>query len=738
MSGIEKFRLNSLVTVLFVLVSSFAFSQHKIDSLEASLNKAYDYYDNHDYVKSVAQGRVLLENAYKINSDYYVAQAYYMLGLNDETIEEYQRAKDKYIQALKIVEELKDSTFLISIYNELGNIASLKDKDYELSEFYYKKGLEIGDKINDPDRIDFVINLCWDYLEIKYYAKINPYLDELKRYSDNHTSINDLYGAGSSSNVDYILGRYYADMGDDVLGNYYLNKSIAVGKQFELYEELSDAYLEKSNLLYKQGKADSAYVALKNYLENYKRFSDLSVKKKMQAEEVKFKVQEYERALVVSEKEKDLNASVVESKDKLNTVLLWVGIILIVLLTVIYKESLDRRKLIKSLRNSNIALREAEQQAATAAAVKTNFVSNISHELRTPLHGVIGIASVLMTEEEISDKNKKLLESLKFSGDYLLGLINNVLLLSKIDNHKIKIIPKEFDIHTFFDHIKHSITYSASKNNVAIQFNICSKIPSRLILDESVLSEVLINLIENAIKFAKGGSVTIIVRSIEEKRTASEIWLRFMVEDDGVGIPEDQKKQIFQKFSQISNNQSIMEGAGLGLTIVKSLLLQMGSDIHLKSEEGAGATFYFDLAARLPETITQNTTKKTVTAGPYSFKGKKVLLVEDNEINKLVIDKFLANLDIDLTIVSDGIEGLEQLQQNYFDLALLDINIPGMNGYEITRAIRVTNKVIPIVAVTASELSEIEDIAIKAGMDDILIKPFSKDKLSEVLEKYLK
>lgn len=731
--------------VLIILVSFFMVSiayankqpETVSDSLEIYLNKAYDYYDAYNYAESVKQGRLLLEIAYAGNNRKYIAEAYYILALNDESIEEYDRAKEKYLKALKIAEQQKDSLFIIDVYNELGNIASLYEKNYQDAEKYYLKGLEIGTRINDPEKIIFVINVCWDYLETGRHKNVEKYLKELKEFIVTDTVKLDLDLAGSKSHANYILGRYYGEENDFTAAHTYLDEAVKYAVQFNLYEHAGDAYLAGSKL-YKRENADGkAYEMLTKYIEVNKKQNDLTVLKKMQIEEVKLKIQEYQRALDLSEKEKELTASIAASRSKLNKIYLIIVIVSLIFIGFIYKENLDKKKLIGNLNHTNTELREAKRRVSIAAEVKSNFVSNISHELRTPLHGVIGITSLLLAEKEISDDNKKLLQSLKFSGDYLLGLINNVLLLSKIDNDKIKILPKAFVLKDFFEHIRHSIEYSAQKHNVQVSFEIEKGIPSQIILDESILSEILINLVENAIKFAKDGNVSISVKTIENNRSYQHAWLRFAVKDDGLGIPEDQQRNIFQKFSQISSNQSIMEGTGLGLSIVKSLLMQMGSNIHLESKEGEGSVFYFDLLTNIPEEVGYEAEAAAKDQTP-DYSNKRILLVEDNEINKLVIEKFLSAYHIHLDIYSDGVSGYEALQNNQYDLALLDINIPGLSGYEITRKIRRTNKKTPIVAVTASELSEIEDVAYKAGMNDILIKPFNKQKLSEILHRYLK
>ncbi|GLB49678.1 tetratricopeptide repeat-containing hybrid sensor histidine kinase/response regulator [Neptunitalea lumnitzerae] len=725
-----------LCLLLCAFGSSFAEPYSK-DSLNIILQQGYDYMDKKDYIESVKSGRLLLEQAYKEGDSVFIAEAYYLLALNDEYIEEYSRAKDKYLKTLDIAEKIKDSLFIIDIYNGLGNIASLHDKDHKKSKEFYLQALDICEKMRVKNRMTYVINLCWEYLDLKEYDSITTYLPSFDVYFQENELKSNIDIDGTKCHSYYVLGRYYGEKGEVEKGLNYLDKALTYVDKYQLDDEAADVYEEQVKLYKQIGDKQKAFEALQNYVATYKKINDLSMLKKMQIEEVKYKVEEYQRTIEIAEKEKQLADAEAASSAKLNRVYMVVSFLLLILLGFILRENIVKKRLITDLNENNKQLIEAKKQASLAAEAKSNFVSNISHELRTPLHGVTGITSLLLAEKEISSKNRQLLESLKFSGDYLLGLINNVLLLSKIDNNKVKVLPKEFNIHNFFDNIKHSIEYSATKHNVAVSFVVGEEIPKIIVLDESILSEVLINLMENAIKFSKNGRVVVEVKKGPELRLEDKkMRIRFAVKDDGKGIPEDQKKQIFQKFSQISENQSIMEGAGLGLSIVKSLLEQMGSSIHLKSKEGLGTIFYFDLVAGIVE---DEKCRKANSEEAYKskFVDKKILLVEDNEINKLVLNKFLSIYNVNLDVYSNGNEGLEAIKASDYDLALLDINVPGLNGYEITRSVREFDKELPIVAVTASELSEIEDIAMEAGMDDILIKPFNKNKLLEILIKYL-
>ncbi|WP_292248623.1 response regulator, partial [Mesonia sp.] len=602
----------------------------------------------------------------------------------------------------------------------------------------YHKALHISNVINDnTNNQDIILNICWNFLDENKYEKVTPYLNSLLSFQPKENqkdfSLGDYVFI---SDLNFVIGRYYGEIGEYKLAHEHFEKAISIAENNDLYEELNQAAKANAKYYQKEGDFESALSNTQKYIISKERLLDKNLLQKLQVEKAKYSVNEYERALEVSEKEKKLADSIASSKNKLSWLYLVVCVILAIFLVIIFLSNRKRKKLIKSLNHKNKQLVKAQKEAEEAADIKANFISNVSHELRTPLHGVIGITSLLLAEKDISKNNRKLLKSLKFSGDYLLGLINNVLLMSKIDNGKLQIKPYLIKVENLVSTIRSGIEFSAKKKEVEISFVIEPEVPEKVILDSNIVSEILINLIENAIKFSKGGKV---ITKIEVNNTypitSEDLTLRFTVEDNGTGIPENKKEIIFNKFSQVALERNMLEGTGIGLSLVKSLLLHLGSDIKLETEMGVGSKFYFDLKCKLSEEVEIRPTiaKENLK---FLYENKKILLVEDNEINMMVTKKFLSPYQIDLEIISDGKEAYEALLKNHYDLILLDINIPSMSGYEISKKIREKGIEVPIVAVTASELSEIEEKAYGLGMDDIIIKPFQKQKLIQTLSKF--
>jgi len=726
-------KTTSNFTFLFFFAIAFSVvGQEKSDSLETYLQKAYTFYDQSDYSNSVSLGNKLLKKAYKEDNLTYVTDAYYLLGVIDESMLKYNEAKEKYNNALKVAEKIEDSLVQINIYNGLANIASLQKK-YKEAENLYLKALSINEDLGLPKDKDVILNICWNYLDEKKPEKVTPYLENLKSFLSKDTS--SLDEVIFQSDVNFILGRYYGDKNQFQKAHQYLGKAINLAETNQLHEETSQAYKANAQYYKAEGEFDTALSQTEQHLKYYKKQLDNNVLKKMQVERVKYDVNEYERKLEVSKKEKELSDSVASSRSKLNWLYLAICVLLTIFLIIIYKENQSKKKLISKLHSYNKVLTGARKEAEEAAEIKSNFISNISHELRTPLHGVVGITSLLLDEKNISEGNKELLQSLKFSGDYLLSLINNVLLMSKLNNNKVVVRPRVIVLKYLMKTIENSVDYSAKKNEVNKSFIIKDNVPEKIVVDPIILSEVLINLIENAIKFTKNGNVKTIVELSEQAAVDdSKISIRFSVIDDGIGIPEDKRKEIFQKFSQIQTDKDMLSGTGIGLSLVTNLLGMLNAKIELKSDVGLGSVFYFDLICYLPSTK-EDTPDTEDTRN--SFDGKRVLLVEDNEINKMVIRKFLSSYNIELEVISDGFMAFEALNENDYDLVLLDINIPSMNGYQVAEGVRRVGVKTPIVAVTASEYSEIEEKVRNAGIDDILIKPFQKKSLEELLDKFL-
>ncbi len=340
---------------------------------------------------------------------------------------------------------------------------------------------------------------------------------------------------------------------------------------------------------------------------------------------------------------------------------------------------------------------------------------------------------MLLEEKDISGKHKKLLDSLKFSGDYLLDLINKVLKISKIESNNEKLTKTSTNLYELTKNLFYSFEYQAKNKNNELVLEIPDEIPRVLHVDSLKLSEVLINLIGNSSKFTENGKIWLRIKIISLEKEM--ITIRYEVEDNGVGIPEDKKEFVFQKFSQVGREFNKSEGTGLGLSIVKNLLEMMDSKINLDSKEGRGTKFYFDLKL---EIINEKTVQK-IDCDHKSVHPvyRKILVAEDNKINQIVTKNLLNIIGYDCTIVENGSNALQMVKKEDFDLILMDLNMPYLNGTEATRRIREFNQTTPIIALTASELSEVGKECFDIGMNDVINKPLNKNDLKNIISKHL-
>ncbi len=423
----------------------------------------------------------------------------------------------------------------------------------------------------------------------------------------------------------------------------------------------------------------------------------------------------------------------IAKKDFVINSLILVLILLFGTLLFMFRKYKSEKKSNDNLKKKNQKLIEAKIEAEKLTNTKSQFISTVSHELRTPLYGVVGITTLLLEENDIALKHKKLLRSLKFSGDYLLDLINKVLKISKIESNNEKLTKTPTNLFKLSQNLLHSFEYQAKNKNNELILEIPQELPDVLQVDSLKVSEILINLIGNSSKFTENGKIWLRIKIISLEKDC--VTIRYEVEDNGVGIPEDKKEFVFEKFSQVGREFSKSEGTGLGLSIVKNLLEMMDSQIHLDSKEGRGTRFYFDLKLE----IIKVKEEQDVDTHNNSINNiyRRILVAEDNKINQIVTKNLLSIIGYDCIIVENGFNALQMVQKEDFDLILMDLNMPYLNGTEATRRIREFDQITPIIALTASELSEVEEECLEIGMNDIINKPLDKNDLKDIIAKHL-
>ena len=709
--------------LIFVIVTIFCPESQaqtntiSIVKVKEITKQACDYLDETNYEKSLEKSGIALQYAFDLKNDTLIARNYNIIAINFHDLGEVDKAVFFYKKALFYAEQSNIVSLRMMITSNLGNLYFFEKKMYNDGITYYKESLKFGKQEKYLKEVAITnLNIVWSYFNIGDYKEGLPYLN----YINEHK--NDLKGGQNDIALNFLNGMYWSHENDNDKANQYFLKAVTYNEPEGEKADLLYAYLEYSKFLSKIGKFDEAY---KNLVSYNKIRDDVTDKEKLRrASTAGFnrELDEYKRQIDKIENEK------IEQYHSLKKsriiVVLFIVISLILLLLII--------TLIKNIRlkkKANIELLQAKEIAEEASLLKTQFISTISHELRTPLYGVVGITNMLLEEhKELS--NSQHLSSLKFSARYLLSLVNDILQINKIEENKVVLENLTFNISDEIAMIKNSLSFLSQKNNNIISVHIDPDIPEYLIGDKLRLAQILINLVSNALKFTKDGEVEIIVNL--QKSEGKYHYLEFNIKDNGVGIAIVDQGKVFEKFVQVGRKDEDYQGTGLGLSIVKRLLGLFGTTILLKSNIGEGTSFLFTIPFECDPAKTKNIIDE-IHVDLTSDEIYKILVVEDNLINQLVTRKIIEKNNYICQVVDDGFGALQILENEDFDLILMDINMPLMNGFETTKRIRQLGIKTPIVALTAFDKDEITDEALSSGMNDIIIKPFEPVKLFKIM-----
>jgi signal transduction histidine kinase/CheY-like chemotaxis protein len=391
----------------------------------------------------------------------------------------------------------------------------------------------------------------------------------------------------------------------------------------------------------------------------------------------------------------------------------------------------------KSKKDLEIAKKIAEE----ATASKSSFLSNMSHEIRTPLNGIKGITELLL-KEDLSPEHLKMLDSIKYSADNLILIINEILYFSKIEAGKMEFDKIDFNLKRLIDEFSKNMRFSAENKNLKLILDIDPEMPDYINGDPVKLNQVLTNLMGNAIKFTDNGFVKLKVCTNIPEDYQSIKGLYFSIEDSGIGIPKDKLGSIFESFKQSDASTSRkFGGTGLGLTISKNFVELQGGKMYVESTEGKGSQFQFIYPCKKLNRTAEHVEQQTEEYH-YCAIDAKILLVEDNKLNQFVASKFLNKWSVSVDIANHGKEALFLLSKNKYDLVLMDIQMPEMNGLDATKAIRdkkgkALQKDIPIIALTANAFEDTKREIFAYGMNAFVSKPLNPEELHQKINELI-
>lgn len=404
-------------------------------------------------------------------------------------------------------------------------------------------------------------------------------------------------------------------------------------------------------------------------------------------------------------------------------------VMLFLMLLVVIVNDINRNREMQS------RLEIEKDNAQTLAEVKQRFLANMSHEIRNPLHAIIGFAEQL-AQTELARNQRHLLKPLQRSARYLLALINDVLDFSKIDSNNLQLEKTGFSLADVFEEVDSTFRSAAQKKQIEFETSITKDIPSVVIGDSLRLKQMLLNLVGNALKFTEKGTVGFAIKSTQI--SISKVSVEFEISDTGIGIPADIQQQIFAEWSQADTKTTRRYGGtGLGLAITTKLTELYKGKLELESREDEGTTFRLSIPFTLGTEQDLEITHIQEGTEETTWKGKRVLVADDEPFNRVLMEILLQKMEINPDMVENGAEALEKLQQNEYDLVLLDLQMPEMDGFEVARRTRdEISKILPLVAVTATATKKEADLATQAGMNEILLKPFEEKDLKRILAKY--
>lgn len=712
----------------FVFFHSLLFSQNsiKVDSVSYYSKLVNENAKNNNYkdVLFYTQKSInFCKKNHKKEAEFFqtfnLGKIYFDLNLYNDAIEVFNKSIVLYNSISS-----KPNEKVANAYYFMG-LSYIEKKKYNLAEICILKTEEIQKKLKINDSSD-KINLQKGIIAKSRgnitlaLSLFNTIIAKIENNNSTNTKAEALYQIGTIE----ASGKRYN------LALNYFNKAAELNNTTKNLNQKSNILLALSTVYDKLLDKSSAYKYLKKHL-NLKESILLANDEKLGINDYEiFKESQRKQEKLLLERENNEK----EKADKFSKLISILAIAIISILSLLslslYKNNIIRNQTNSLLKEKNNELIVAKNRAEEASKARSEFLSTVSHELRTPLNAINGITHLLL-EENPKKTQMHYLSSLKFSGNYLTNFINDILEINKIDSNKLELEHINFNLKQLLGDIQNSLKEIATVNNNKFILKIDTAVPENLIGDPTKLSQIFMNLINNALKFTNNGTVSVIARLRNFQNETATI--HFQIIDTGIGIPADKLKTVFESFSQgsVEINRKF-GGTGLGLTIVKKLVRILGGRIRLKSAVGKGSAFSFELNFKVDNKPLPNAIL-TKNYDPEIFRNKKILVVEDNKINQMITQKMLLNKEIFCTILDNGEDAIELLKTNTFDMVLMDVHLLGINGTIATQRIREFDTKTPIVALTAISLNENREMLLSFGMTDVITKPFVPEDFYTIL-----
>jgi signal transduction histidine kinase/CheY-like chemotaxis protein len=736
----KNFRLLVVFSAFFLVITK-TYSQEvsrdtiaQIKELQTSSRNALLANDFENAIININQASNL---ATLVNDNELKAGIYLDLAELHYTIHNYDKAESETINAITFLKNKNNRSSLAKAYTLFGKI-SIEKGNLKEAESHLKNADKIYSELNDEiGRANSIFS--YGLLELK---KGNP--KEAINYFEASLTLFKTHKLTHQESFSYLKeSEALLKLDDPILPNSLNTAKLTLANAYDIimrenYQDLMIEYYRiDSKIALEESDFQRAISQLQSYTRKKDSIHDVYLKAISGAADAESDIRNLNEIIAnqqddLNEKQKSINFG------KMTTGLSIALIIILSLLALsLFKNNNLRAKANDLLKDKNIELTLSKERAEKASLAKAQFLSTITHELRTPLYAVTGLTHLLL-EENPKPEQKEHLNSLKFSGEYLLSLINNILDLNKLEANKVEIEKTTFNLKKRINDVLIALRKTADDKRNALHFEYDESIPKKLIGDPLKLSQVLINLIGNSVKFTQNGDVFVRVNKLEDSN--EKVKLHFEIEDNGVGISQKKQKSIFETFSQgsLQINRKF-GGSGLGLSIVKNLLELMNSKIQLESQLGKGSKFWFDITLEISEELHEEESTKTIAydVDYAALENISILVVEDNKINQMITKKILEKNKMVCKVADNGMDAIKMVKENNFDVILMDIHMPGISGIEATQKIREFDKDLPILALTAVTIDENLDDFYKAGFNEIIPKPFKPEEFFEKIYRSL-